>query len=49
MNERNEVRISRLLVNELLVAATESYVNSILGIVDSSEGIRDRLKEKRDK
>ena len=32
------------MVNGLLVAAIEIYVNSFLGIVGSSEGIRDRLE-----
>ena len=49
MSERNEVRISLLLVNELLVAATESCVDSFLDIVGSSEGTRDRLEEEEDK
>ena len=49
MNERNGVvRVSRLLVDGFLVTATESYANSVLSIVGSSEGIRDRLKDKRD-
>ena len=48
MNERNELRISLLLVDELLVAATESYVDSVLGVVNSSKFLRDRLKDERD-
>ena len=48
MNERNELRISLLLVDELLIAATESYVDSVVGVVHSSEFLRDRLKDERD-
>ena len=49
MNERNDVvRISRLLVDGLLVSAIENYANSVFGIVGFSEGIRDRLKDERD-
>ena len=42
------VKIYRSLVDGLLVAATESYVNSFLGIVGSSRGIRDRLEDEGD-
>ena len=48
MNERNELRISLLLVDELLVAATESCADSVLDVCDSSEFLRDRLKCERD-
>ena len=49
MDERNDVVwISRLLVDGLLVPATDSYVNSFLGIIGFSELILDILEDYED-
>ena len=42
------VRTSKLLVDGLLVMAIESYANSFLGIVGSSEGIQNRVRDEGD-
>ena len=42
------VRTSRLLVDGLLVAARGSCLSSFIGIVGSSEGIRDILEDEGD-